>query len=103
MKLAMSMAAVALVAGGCKDDDAAKRAKTRAAAKSFWPEAPVPAVTNARRTLAYQPANFGTYKISGKAGTDPGAEANVQVTIDLDIAFRAGKSPGRHEATMKRL
>lgn len=105
MKLATAAIVLGLALGpGCKSDDAKTRAKQRAGASDFWPEAPRPApVAGAKRTLAYQPANFATYNISGKAGTDPGAEANIKVTIDLDIAFRPGKAPGTHEATMRRL
>lgn len=104
MKLATwGLLAVALVGIGCKNDDAAKRAKAGAAAKDFWPEAPKPTVTTGKRKLAYQPENLHGYTISGKAGTTPGAEVTVSVDMTLGFELVAGTAPTSRNAMLRKI
>jgi hypothetical protein len=104
MKLAISTAMVALaVAPACKGDGAATRAKKLASAESFWPEAPKPTVTNAKRTLAYQPANIKGYTIDIDVGSLPGAEATVKVRMNLGIEFVAGDTPTMRKGMLRSL
>lgn len=76
----------------CKKEPAA-RAKARANAEEFWPEAPTPTIKTGTRTFHYQPQNMGRYKLVADGGsTESTLPMKVKMILELD--FRAG-----HEAS----
>lgn len=93
---------VALVAAlGCNSKD--PRARARAAARDFWPDAPAVTRPDARRALRYQVARLPDYRLTIDVRTVDGSPGRLAVHMALGLALGDGPEPNSRAARVSEL